>query len=214
MARYWRRGYRRGEGAPRHRKKNRRLAIALTATAVIIAGAVAFIVTRGSSAGANDGISVQADHDLKKVIADLPKLGFAGNVPRSGASEVPQNCSQDSTGDVKRFLTQNPCKEYAVTMINLHQPGISTQAVISWVVMTTPSLTSQYKKLADGRHRGNPPGQPAHFNGRCYASGQNGDATWVAQVKPTRHIAVDRQILQAVAPVKLSASYLRVHCTG
>jgi hypothetical protein len=115
---------------------------------------------------------------------------------------------------VKRFLTANPCTEYAVTLINLHKPGIATQAVISWVAMTAPSLTLQYKELADELHRGNPPGQPPDFNGLCYASGQNGDTAWVAQVKPTRHVAVDRQILQAVAPVKLSVGYLRTHCTG
>jgi hypothetical protein len=79
--------------------------------------------------------------------------------------------------------------------------------------MATASLTSQYKNLVAERHTGNPPGEPANFNGLCYASGHDEDAAWVAQVQPTGHVTVDRQILQAIAPAKLSASYLRMHCT-
>jgi hypothetical protein len=115
---------------------------------------------------------------------------------------------------VKQFLIENPCKEYAVTLVKLHKQGIITQAAISWVVMTTPALNSQYKKLVDERFSGNPPGQSADFNGLCYASGQDDDATWVAQVQPTGHIAVDQQILQAIAPAKLSTNYLGIHCIG
>lgn len=197
---------------PRPRNKKRRLAIAITATVTITAGVVTFTATRGSSAG--DSVSVQANIDLKKAVADLGELGFAGNVPLNGTSDSSQNCSQSSTGNVKKFLTENPCKEYAVTLAKLHKQGIVTQAVISWVVMTTPGLNLQYKKLVDERHRGNPPGQSADFNGLCYASGQDDDATWVAQVQPTGHIAVDQQILQAIAPAKLSTNYLGIHCIG
>jgi hypothetical protein len=185
------------------------LAIAITATVAITAGAVTFTVTRGSSASASDSFSVQINIDLKKVVADLGELGFTGEGHTSGS---PQNCSQNSTKDVKLFLAKNPCKEYAVTLVKVHKKGIPAQAVITWVVMPTPSLTSQYKKLVDKRYEGNPPGQPANFNGTCYASGLDGDAAWVAQVQPTGHIVVDRQILQAIAPMKLSTSYLGIHC--
>jgi hypothetical protein len=198
--------------APHPRKKRRKTAIAITATAVITAGAVTFTVAEGGSAGASDSVSVQANIDFNQVMAELPKLGFAGSVPLNGAPGSSQDCSQNSTGDVKQFLVVNPCKEYAVTLIKLHKQGIATQAVISWVVMASPSLTLKYKQLVDERHRGNPPGQPTVFNGLCYASGQNDDAAWVAQVQPTGDVAVDQQILQAVAPAPLSTSYLRIHC--
>lgn len=198
--------------APRPRKKRRRLAIAITATVTITAGAVTLTVTRDGSAG--DSVSAQANIDLKKAVADLGELGFAGNVPRSGTSDSSQNCSQSSTGDVKQFLIENPCKEYAVTLAKIHKQGIVTQAVISWVVMTTPGLAVQYKNLVDERYKGNPPGQSADFNGLCYASGKDNDATWVAQVQPTGRIAMDQQILQAIAPAKLSTNYLGIHCIG
>jgi hypothetical protein len=72
----------------------------------------------------------------------------------------------------------------------------------------------KYKRMVDERHHGNPPGQATSFNGRCYASGRSGDSTWVAQVRPTGHVSADRQILGAVAPAKLTTSYLRAHCVG
>lgn len=200
------------QAAPRPRNKKRRLAIAVTATVVITAGAVTFTVTRGGSAGASDSVSVQANIDFKKAVAGLEGLGFAGNVSHPGTSDSSQNCSQSSTGDVKQFLIENPCKEDAVALAKLHRQGIVTQAVISWVVMPTRVLNLQYKKLVDERYRGNPPGQSTDFNGLCYASGQDDDATWVAQVQPTGQITVDQQILQAIAPVKLSTNYLGIHC--
>jgi hypothetical protein len=190
------------------------LGIAITAAVAITTGAIAFTLTRGGSSSVDGSVSNQASAALKQAVTELPKLGFAGNVSQSGASDSSQNCSQNSTGDVKQFLIKNPCKEYAVTLIDLHKKGISTQASVSWVVMATPSLTFQYKTLADELRKGNPPGQPTNFNGRCYASGQDDDAAWVAEVRPTGHVAVDRQILQAVAPVHLSASSLKVHCVG
>jgi hypothetical protein len=204
-----------GHPAPLPRKKTRKkIALAITASAAITAGAVTFTFVTSNSSGASDSISVQANIDLTQILTELPKLGFAGSVPQNGASDSSQDCSRSSTGDVKQFLAKNSCKEYAVTSVKLHKQGIATQAVISWVVMATPSLTMQYKSLVDKRRKGNPPGQPTNFNGLCYASGQDDNTAWVAQVQPTGHVAVDRQVLQAVAPVKLSASYLGIHCVG
>jgi len=203
-----------GHAAPRPRKKRRKFALAITATAAITVGAVTFTLTTSNSSGVSDSVSIQANIDLRQILTELPKLGFAGSAPQNGASDSSKDCSQSSTGDVKQFLARNPCKEYAVTLVKLHKQGIAAQAVISWVVMATPSLTMQYKNLVDERHKGNPPGQPTNFNGLCYASGQDDDTAWIAQVQPTGHVAVDRQILQAVAPVKLSASYLGIHCIG
>lgn len=197
-------------------KKRRNLAIAITATVVIGGGAITYSVTSGGSSSSAGSVSVQANVDLGQAVSNLLKLGFAGSDnAENGGSSSAQDCSQSSTGNVKQFLTRNPCKEYSVSSIKAHQNGISTQAAISWVVMATPDLAAQYKEIVDGRHRGNPPGQqPDSFNGLCYASGQDSDTTWVAQVQPTGHIAVDRQILQAVAPVNLSGDYLAEHCVG
>ena len=203
-----------GRVGPRHRKKKRKLALAITATVAITIGAVTFTLTRGGSADASDSVSAQANVDFSQAVAELPKLGFAGNVSQNGASDSSQDCSQHSTGAVKQFLSRNQCKEYAVTLINLHKQGIATQAVISWVVMATPGLTLHYKNVVDERYNGDPPGQPSKFDGLCYASGQDEGAAWVAQVQPTGQVAVDRQILQAIAPVELSADYLGVHCIG
>jgi hypothetical protein len=170
-------------------------------------------VTSGGSSSSAGNVSVQANIDLGQAVSKLLKMGFAGSDnTKNGGSNSSQDCSQSSTGNVKQFLTKNPCKEYSVSSIEAHQNGVSTQAAISWVVMATPDLAAHYKEIVDERHRGNPPGQPVSFNGLCYASGQDGDTTWVAQVQPTGHIAVDRQILQAVAPVDLSGDYLAVHC--
>jgi hypothetical protein len=204
----------RGHAVPRPRKKRRKLALAITAAAAITVGAATFTLTKGNSSDVSDSISIQLNFDFKQIVAELQKLGFAGTVRQIGASDSSQDCSQSATGDVRQFLARNLCKEYAVTFAQLHRQGIATQAAISWVVMATPGLAMQYKDLVDKRHNGNPPGQPTSFNGLCYASGQNDDTVWVAQVQPSGHAAVDGQILQAVTPVKLSASYLRIHCVG
>ena len=200
--------------APRHRKKKRK-AIAITATAVVTVGAVTFTLTRGDgSAGASDSFSVQANVDFTQVMTELPKLGFAGSIPQDAASDSSPNCSQASTGDVQQFLMKNPCKEYAVTLVKLHNQQVATQAVVTWVVMPTSGLTLQYKVLIDLRYKGNPPGQSTDFDGLCYASGVDGDSAWAAQVQPTGQVSVDRQILKSVVPVKLSTSYLEGHCVG
>jgi hypothetical protein len=203
-----------GHVAPRRRKKRRKIAFAITAAVAITAGTATFTLTRGNSSDASDSVSVQFNLDSKQIVAALQELGFAGTVRRIGASGSSLDCSQSATGDVRQFLARNPCKEYAATLAQLSRQGIATQAVISWVVMANPGLAMQYKNLADERHEGNPPGQPISFNGLCYASGQNDDTVWVAQVQPSGHAAVDAQILQAVTPVTLSATYLRIHCVA
>jgi hypothetical protein len=190
------------------------LAVALTLTAAITVGAITFTLTRGGSAGADDSVSVQANVDFSQLMTELPKLGFAGSVPRDAGSDSSQNCSQASTGEVQKFLAKNPCKEYAVTLVKLHDQQVATQAVVTWVVMPTSKLTLQYKDLIDLRYKGNPPGQSADFDGICYASGVYADSAWAAQVQPTGHVSVDRRILQAVVPVKLSTSYVDDHCAG
>jgi hypothetical protein len=200
--------------ASRPRKKKRKAAIAITAAAVVTAGAVTLTLTGGGSAGASDNISVQTTVNFNQVMTELPKLGFAGVVTQNATSDSSQNCSQASTGEVQEFFANNPCKEFAVTVAKLHNEQIATQAVITWVVMPTVALTLKYKNLVDLRYTGNPPGQSTNFDGLCYASGVNGNSAWAAQVQPTGHIFVDQQILQAVVPVKLSASYLADHCIG
>lgn len=201
--------------ASRSRKRRRKLSIAITATVAIAAGIVTYTVTSGSSSGAGASVSLQANIDLGQAVSEITKLGFSGSDnAKNGSLNSPADCAQNSTGDVRMFLTRNQCKEYSVALLKIHKQGVATQAAISWVAMTTSGLALQYKDIVDKRLNGNPPGQPPNFSGLCYASGQNGDTAWVAQVQPTGYISVDRQILQAIAPVKLSANYLEMHCIG
>jgi hypothetical protein len=155
------------------RRKRRNLAIAITVTAAIAGGTVTYSVTSGGSSSSAGNVSVQANIDLGQAVSKLLKMGFAGSDnTKNGGSNSSQDCSQSLTGNVKQFLTKNPCKEYSVSSIEAHQNGISTQAAISWVVMATPDLAAHYKEIVDERHKGNPPGQPVTFNGLCYASGE------------------------------------------
>jgi hypothetical protein len=199
---------------PMPRKKRRRLAAAVTATAVVTIGGVTYTVTSGGPSSASDGTSIQANVDLGHAVSELMKLGFAGSDNlTTGGSNSAADCTLNSTGEVKAFLTQNPCKEYSVALVKINRQSVSTQAVVSWV-MTSPSLAVRYKDIVNERYAGNPPGQPSAFSGICYASGQEEDSVWVAQVQPTGSMTADRQILQAVAPVDLSESYLHAHCIG
>ncbi len=153
---------------------------------------------------------------MNQAIAELAKLGFRiiESVDSSSASDS-KACTRDSSGDVRQFLEQHPCKEYAVARMTVLRQGTTTQLVISWVVMPTPSLAEKYQEKADKSGKGNPPGQPrAVFNGNCYASSRNGATVWAEQVKPTGNLNADRAILQAAAPTKLPQSYLKVHCVG
>lgn len=196
--------------ASRRRSKRRRLAIGVTATIVVGAGAATISVANsGNSTGASNSIRVQANINLSQAIAELSKLGFAGS---DSVRQTDTKCAQNASGDVRKFLTLHPCKEYAIASIKMHKQDVSTAAAVSWVVMPSIALANRYKAIVDRRHSGNPPGESAAFNGLCYASGQSVETVWVDQVRPTGHPAVDRQILQAVAPVRLPASYLKMHC--
>lgn len=198
---------------PSRRRKRHKLAMAITVTVALGAGAATIdISTSGKPASASTSITVQANLNLKPVVTELLRLGFAGtSIAQPTGSD--SGCAQDASGDVKQFLTLHPCKDSALSSITMHKQGISTQAVVSWVVMPTITLASQYKSIADEPGKGNPPGESAVFTGLCYASGQSGDTVWAAQVLPTGDLAADRQILQAIAPVTLSKSYLKAHCT-
>jgi hypothetical protein len=198
----------------RRHSKRRRLAIGITTTLAIGAGtATISISTSGNSGGGGNSVTVQATTSLGQAVSDLQKLGFAGSdsvQPTASGSNA--DCASSSSGDVRQFLTLHPCKEYAVTSIEMHKLGIATQAASSWVVMPSATLANQYMTLVGIRYSGNPPGESAAFNGLCYASAQSGETVWVGQVVPTGHVAADRQILQAIAPLSLSPDYLKAHC--
>ncbi len=169
-----------------------------------IGGAVYGLTSGGSSGGTGTGVAAQASANLGRAVAQLARLGFGGSDKlTNGGDESAKACTENSTGSVKQFLTRNPCREYSGTSINVHKKKITTAATVSWISMATSDLSVKYKKMADERR-----------SALCYASGQSGDAVWVAQVKPTGRVAVDREILQAVAPAPLSAGYLAVNCTG
>lgn len=200
------------EPSPSRRRKRRRLTVAVTVAVALGVGAVTIdLSTSGKSANSSNAITVQANLDLKLVVAKLLKLRFAGtSMAQPTGSD--SGCAQDASGDVKQFLTLHPCKDSALSSITMHKKRISTQAVVSWVVMPTNTLANQYKLVADEPGKGNPPGESAIFTGLCYASGQSGDTVWAAQVLPTGDLAADRQILQAIAPIALSRSYQKAHC--
>lgn len=187
------------------------LAIGLTVAATIgfftITGSLG-----GSASGGSDGLSVQVNADLRQAVALLTALGFRGTPnPSYGAG-----CAGSATGGVGQFLARHPCKEYASATLTARKQGATAQVVISWVVMPDASLAGQYKAEADAPLNGNPPGESLGFDGRCYASGQDGATVWTEQVQPTGPLSVsaERQILQAAAPGKLTPGYLQQHCIG
>jgi hypothetical protein len=182
-------------------------------TATIAIGAVTIdIATSGNSASASS-VTVQANLNLGQAVGDLLKLGFAGSDSvQSGGSNSSADCAHSASGGVRQFLTAHPCKEYAISSIQMRKQGISTQAAGSWVTMPSVTLADQYKTIVDERYSGNPPGESSAFNGLCYASAQSGETVWVGQVIPTGHLAADRQILQTVAPLSLTSDYLKAHC--
>lgn len=200
-----------GAQPSRPRRRNAGLAVAATVTAAITIGFVTVTLSTGSGPG-DGGVSVQVDANLNQAVAGLLTLRFAG--VRLGPSYA-TDCAGSATGEVSQFLVRHPCKQYASTTLKVHRPGTAAQAVVSWVVMPTAALASQYKATADAPHTGNPPGERG-FSGLCYASGQTGTTVWTEQVKPTGKMPVEteREILQATAPRKLSAGYLQQHCIG
>lgn len=198
------------QSPPRRRSKRRNLVIAATATIVIGGGSATIdIAISGNSADASSGITIQANLSLKQVVAALEKLQLAGTYI---AQPIGSNCARSASGAVSQFLSLHPCKESAISIITVHKPGISTEAAVSWVVMSSTALASQYKSIVDISGMGNPPGESTAYNGLCYASSQSGETVWVAQVQPTGQVAADQRILQAVAPATLAPGYLNVHC--
>lgn len=195
---------------PRKSKKGLVISVAITAT---IAGGVVVSLSRAGASRGN--LSVQVSADLTHTIAVFSKLGFhnASNI-NTGNPGFGTDCAASATGQVRQFLSRHPCKEYAIARLKTERQGINGLVVLSWVVMPNASLASQYKSMVDRLGTGNPPGQSSAFTGGCYASGENGDTVWAEQVQPTGHVAVDRDILQAAAPVELAKGYLQVHCKG
>lgn len=198
----------------RRNTKRHRFAIRITATITIGVGAATIsITTSRDSGGRGSSVTVQATTSLGQAVSELQKLGFAGSDSiQSPASGSDASCASSSSGGVRQFLILHPCKEYAVTSIEMHKLGISTQAASSWVVMPNATLANQYMTLVGIRYSGNPPGELDAFNGLCYAAAQGGETVWVGQVIPTGHVTADQQILQAIAPLTLSPDYLKAHC--
>ena len=176
----------------------------------------AITVTAIASSGSNNrrSLSVQVKADLNQAVSDLAALGFRST---RSINSVPSpsygtDCAVDATHGVRQFLSRHPCKEYATAKLTARRDGRTGQIAMTWVVMPSTALASRYKADADTPNAGNPPGQSPAFNGLCYASGQRGPIVWTEQVQPTGGLSVDRKILQAVAPTKLTPGYLQQHC--
>jgi hypothetical protein len=186
----------------------------------ISVGAAAGVVTASvalSGPGSNgDSLNVQIKAELSQVVTALSKLEFEiTNNARFNSPTYSSGCAASATKQVAVFLAQHQCKEYASTTTEVRGHGIVTPVVVSWVVMPTRALASMYESLAYQPESGNPPGQPPSlFPGSCYASGQDDETVWAEQVHPTGHVDTDRKILQAMAPVHLTAGYLNIHCIG
>jgi hypothetical protein len=160
-------------------------------------------------------LSVQVNVDLSKSLAAVASLGFRGvqmqNFSTSGPS-YHTDCAESTTGQVRKFFTSHPCKQYATATRTVARGGATAQVAFSWVEMATASLASQYKLVVDAYGTGNPPGVSLVFNGRCYASGQQDATVWAVELQPTGNVSVDREILQAAARERLSPGYLGQHC--
>jgi hypothetical protein len=194
--------------SPRQPSRKKKLAVTVAATAAV--GVVAFTASLSGSGGS---LNVQVKADLTQSIVALAKIGF-DRAPGTSSSNPSYgtDCKSSATGQVKLFLTQHPCKEFATATLTTARSGTTAQVAISWVVMPTINLATQYKTRADTPGEGNPPGQSGAFTGLCYSSGQDGDTVWSEQVQPTGNVDADREILQAVAPETLSSGYLQQHC--
>lgn len=205
------------QSAPsRQGKAGRTVVSTVTATVMITIGAFIVIANfGGSSTGGND-LSVQVKVDLNKALGGLAALGFH-NIRNANSSTSGTNyrtdCANSATGRiVRQFLTNYPCKQYAIATRTVTKRGVTVPVEFSWVEMHTATRANQYKAKVDEYGTGNPPGVPPAFNGRCYASGQHGATVWTVEVQPTGNVNVDRKILHAAALRKLSQSYLRQHC--
>jgi hypothetical protein len=189
-----------------------------TKGAAIFAIAVTLTVGGLTVTGAfssSSGLSVQTNVDLNKAISALSELKYGGKLLASlGTSSAshPTACAESATGRVRKFLTRHPCKQYAAETWAITRQNSTTDVVFAWVEMPTTSLADQYKTVVDTYGTGNSPGVSSAFNGRCYASGQQGPTVWTVEVQPTSNVVTDRKILQAAAQRKLSAAYLAKHC--
>jgi hypothetical protein len=199
----------------RPRKAGRIVTIAVAVAVTGTVGGLAITGNFNESANGSNNLSVNVDLDLNKAVGSLSSLRFGGrqisSLGISGASH-PTDCAQSATGQVRQFLTRYPCKQFATSIWTITRQGATAQVVFSWVEMPTTSLAGQYKIVVDTYRTGNPPGIPATFNGRCYASGQQDSTVWTVEVQPTGKLNIDRMILQAAAQSKLSPDYLGKHC--
>jgi len=189
------------------RSNKKKLALAIASTVTL--GAVATTATVTSSADSGTSLNVQVNVDLNQSIAALAKIGILSS---SGVKSNGLDCASNATGEIKNFLAQHHCKEFATTTWTTTRNGLATRVTISWVVMPSINLANQYKVYADTPGEGNPPGQSPTFTGLCYSSGQEGNTVWAEQVQPTGKVQTDQQILRAAAPQALSAAYLTQHC--
>ncbi|MGH3251770.1 MAG: hypothetical protein ACRDOI_36935 [Trebonia sp.] len=160
---------------------------------------------------------MQATFDLNKAVSALGGLGFGGKVVAGVGAPYgndPTNCAESATGQVKVFLTHYPCEQYAADTWTITRQDSSTYVVFAWTEMPITPLADRYKALVDEFGSGNPPGVSPFFNGRCYASGQQGVTVWTVEVEPTGNLNVDPKILQAAAPQELPTAYLARHCAA
>jgi hypothetical protein len=194
--------------SPSDRSSNKKKTL-LTVAATLTVGAVAVTATLSGPGGSGRNLNVRVNANLTQAIGALTKIGFTS---ASGAKSSGIDCANNATGEVKSFLTQHPCKEFAAATWITARHGTITHVTISWVVMPTFSLATQYKANSDAPGEGNPPGQSPTFTGLCYSSGQDGNTVWAEQVQPTGYPQADQEVLQAAAPESLSASYLIQHC--
>jgi hypothetical protein len=206
------------------RRRNIKLTLSLAAAGLAIAGTLVGVTVNGSTAGGGS-LTVQVRIDITRALAALAKLSLGklpsassarsvGIQPKASSSNPTYgtDCAKTATKEVKQFLTSHSCKEYATALLTEHEQTMDAHVAMTWVVMPSTALATTYKSKADRYRYGNPPGEPPAFNGRCYASGQNGSTIWTEQVQPTGRPAVDQAVLHASAPVNLSTEYLREHC--
>ncbi|HLI75376.1 MAG TPA: hypothetical protein VKV02_00400 [Acidobacteriaceae bacterium] len=180
------------------------------AVLAIVGVAVALSVARSKPSTSRNGLAALVNANLNRVRDGFTELGFH-DVPGVSPS-YSTDCTASATGEVKQFLIQHHCVKYAAVTLTARRQGVTAKVAISWVMMPTTSLAEQYQARTDQFGQGNPPGQALGFDGLCYASGPDGTTVWVEQIAPTGHRDVDREILQATAPGKLSSGYLQQHC--
>lgn len=202
--------------SPRPSKPLRNAALTLAAAAAITVGPLAATGVFDTSATGGSEFSVQVQVDLNKAASALAAVLELRSTQdlKSKTSGLIYNsdCANNTTGEVKHFLTLNHCKQYATVTRTFAKHGTTVQVAFTWVEMPTAALARMYKTTVDMPRTGNPPGVSLAFNGFCYASGQQGATVWTVLLKPTGHVNVDREILQVAARRKLALSYLQQHC--